>query len=174
MDSELEDIIMSEKDIDEEIKRPRNVLDSGFDDLSDDESVYNVYWEEYEKRALKRRERELEMLNDPMNLLAKLETYSKNLYRNLSTDDKQELIRQIETFLDEGVTPLRKYYDELKQQFSLPSKNLLDFERKEFRKQLGVIRKAQKREVKQIKHMAIMRARNIVNNLVEVANNTVK
>ena len=66
--------------------KAKNVLESGFDDLSDDDtSVYNVYWEEFEKRALRRRERDIEMLNDPMILLDKLETYSKNLYRNLST-----------------------------------------------------------------------------------------
>lgn len=66
--------------------KPKNVLESGFDDLSDDDtSVYNVYWEEFEKRALRRRERDVEMLNDPMILLDKLEVYSKKLYRNLSS-----------------------------------------------------------------------------------------
>ena len=84
------------------------------------------------------------MLNDPMMLLEKLEVYSNNLYRNLTTNDKNQLVSQIEHFLDEGVTPLRKYYDELKQKFSVPSKSLMDFEKKEFQRQIGLIRKAQK------------------------------
>lgn len=122
-------------------KNTANVEDDNFSDV---ESVYNVYWEEFEKREIRRQEKDTDMLNDPMMLLEKLEVYSKNLYRNLSTDDKNQLVNQIERFLDEGVTPLRKYYDELKVKFSVPSKNLMDFERKEFRKQIGLIRKAQK------------------------------
>lgn len=118
---------------------------TNFDDnFSDVESVYNVYWEEFEKSELRRQEKDSDMLNDPMMMLEKLEVYSKNLYRNLSTNDKNQLVNQIEHFLDEGVTPLRKYYDELKTKFIVPSKNLMDFERKEFRKQIGLIRKAQK------------------------------
>ena len=106
--------------------------------------MYNVFWEEFEQREMRRKERDLDMLNDPMMLLEKLEVYSKNLYRNLSIDDKNELMNQIEHFLDEGVTPLRKYYDELKKQFTVPSKSLMDFEKKQFQKQIALIRKAQK------------------------------
>ena len=47
------------------------------------------------------------MLNDPMILLEKLEVYSKNMYRNLSTDDKNQLVNQIERFVDKGVTTLK-------------------------------------------------------------------
>lgn len=175
MDSDLEDIVFSEKDINKPSKKPRNILESSFEDLpSDDESVFNVYWEEFEKRELRRRERDIEMLHNPMVLLEKLEVYSKNLYRNLSTDDKNELMRQIENFLDEGVTPLQKYYDELKSQFTVPSKDLLKFEKKEFQKQLSMIRKAQKKEMDQVKYMASVKAKKIVEELVEVANVTVK
>ena len=114
------------------------------DKQSDVDSMYNVFWEEFEQREMRRKERDLDMLNDPMMLLEKLEVYSKNLYRNLSIDDKNELMNQIEHFLDEGVTPLRKYYDELKKQFTVPSKSLMDFEKKQFQKQIALIRKAQK------------------------------
>ena len=66
------------------------------------------------------------------------------MYRNLTTNDKNYLVNQIEHFLDEGVTSLRKYYDELKQKFSVPSKSLMDFEKKEILRQIGLIRKAKK------------------------------
>ena len=180
LDSELGDIMDSQKSEDlfmqetQQKPKPKNVLESGFEDLSDDESVYNVYWEEFEKRAIRRKEREVEMLNDPMLLLDKLETYSKNLYRNLSSDDKKELMRQIEYFLDEGVTPLKKYYDELKQHFSMPSQNLLEFERNQFKKQISMIRKAQGKEIEQMKHMAMIKAKGVMQNLVDNANQVVK
>ena len=177
MDSELGNIVFSDKDINKPIERPKNLLESSFDPLdSDDESVYNVYWEEFEKREIKRRERDIEMLRDPMMLLEKLQSYSKNLYRNLSTEDKNDLMRQIEKFLDEGVSPLQKYYDELKGQFNVPSRNLINFEKKEFHKQLAMIRKAQKKELDQIrdKHMAQLRTKRVAEELVETANATVK
>jgi hypothetical protein len=81
---------------------------------------------------------------------------------------------QMEKFLDEGVTPLQKYYDEMKSQFRLPSKNLMDFERKEFRKQLTVIRKAQKKELAHVKILAISKAKKLVEELIDTANITVK
>lgn len=175
MDSELGNIVFSDQDINKPIDRNKNLLESSFDPLdSDDESVYNVYWEEFEKREIKRRERDIEMLRDPMMLLEKLQLYSKNLYRNLSTEDKNDLMRQIEKFLDEGVTPLQKYYDELKSQFKVPSKNLIDFERKEFRKQISMVRKAQKKELDQVKHMAQVKAKKVAEELIETANVTVK
>ena len=42
-----------------------------------------------------------------MILLDKLEVYSNNLYRNLSLKNKNQLVCQIEYFLNEGVTPLK-------------------------------------------------------------------
>lgn len=104
-------------------KKEREVLDSSFEDLaSDDESVYNTYWEEFEEREKRKVQRSIDLLHDPMMLLEKMQGYSKNLYKNLTPDDKNQLMRQIEKFLDEGVTPLQKYYDELRSQFSVPSK----------------------------------------------------
>lgn len=153
----------------------REVLDSSFEDLpSDDESVYNTYWEEFEEREKRKVQRSIDLLHDPMILLEKLQGYSKNLYKNLTPDDKNQLLRQIEKFLDEGVTPLQKYYDELRTQFSVPSKNLINFEKKEFRKQLEMIRRAQKKELEQVKYMATVKAKNIVQELIETANITVK
>ena len=83
-------------------------------------------------------------------------------------------MNQIETFLDEGITPFKKYYDELKQHFSVPSTPLLEFERKEFRKQIGMIRKAQKKELDQVKYMAMQKAKGVMHQLVDNANKTVK
>lgn len=136
--------------------------------------MYNVFWEEFEQRENRRKEKDLQMLNDPMLLLEKLEVYSKNLYRNLSVDDKNELLSQIEHFLEEGVTPLKKYYDELKKKFTVPSKSLIDYEKKEFQRQVGLIRKAQKKEIEQIKYIAEVKAKKIATDLIAVANITVK
>jgi len=175
MDSELKDIIDSDSDIHKSPERNRNLLESDFDDLkSEDQSVYNVFWEDFEKREIRRREKDLEMLHDPMVLLDKLQGYSKNLYRNLNAEDKSELLSQIEKFLDEGVSPLQKYYDELKSQFNVPSKNLLNHEKKEFHKQVSMIRKAQKKEIDQLKFMTQIKSKEIIERLVETANQTVK
>lgn len=81
--------------------------DDDNDSKSEADSMYNVFWEEFEHRENRRKEKDLRMLNDPVMLLEKLEVYSKNLYRNLSIEDKNELLSQIEHFLDEGVTPLK-------------------------------------------------------------------
>lgn len=160
MDSQLEEALGI---IPQENAKENKLLDSSFEDLnSDDQSIYNVFWEEFEEREIKRRERDAEMLKNPMVLLEKLEVYSKNLYRNLNTEDKTELMRQIERFLDEGVTPLQKYYDELKAQFAVPSRDLLNFEKKQFQKQISMIRKAQKKEVDQVKFMAQIKAKEIM------------
>ena len=180
IDSQISNIVFSDKGEDPyQISPPkidkRNALESSFEDLdSDDESVFNVYWEEFEQREKRRTQRSLQILHDPMMLLEKLKSYSKNMYKNLSPDDKSQLLSQIERFLDEGVTPLQKYYDELKSEFNVPSTNLLNFEREQFRKQIGMIRRAQKKELEQVKYMAGIKARKIIEELVDHANATVK
>ena len=109
-----------------------------------------------------------------MTLLEKLKSYSNNMYKNLTPDDKTLLMTQIEKFLEERVTPLQKYYDELKSQFTLPSKNLLNYEKKEFMKQVQMIRKAHQKEIDQIKYMAGVKPKKIMNELVDLANQTVR
>ena len=52
--------------------------------------------------------------NDPIKLLERLEEYSNQKLINMSMSDKEALINQIEEFLRQGITPLQKYYDELK------------------------------------------------------------
>jgi len=96
------------------------------------------------------------------------------MYKNLTPEDKNQLMNQIEKFLNEGVTPLQKYYDELKSQFNVPSKNLLNFEKQQFQKQISMVRKAQKKELEQMKFMATIKAKKIIELLVDKANITVK
>ncbi|CAI2386912.1 unnamed protein product [Moneuplotes crassus] len=177
IDSEISGIVFPDKDKDEYGSRPpkKTSLDSDFQNLdSDEESVFNCYWEEFEQREIKRRERSLQVLHDPMMLLEKLKSYSKNMYKNLSPDDKTQLMNQIERFLDDGVTPLQKYYDEMKTQFNMPSKNLLGYEKKEFRKQVQMIRRAHEKEIDQVKNMAAIKAREIISVVIDTANKTVK
>ena len=51
---------------------------------------------------------------DPIRLLNRLESYSKQQLVTLPVDDKEVLLSQIESYLLEGITPLEKYYDEIK------------------------------------------------------------
>ncbi|CAI2386852.1 unnamed protein product [Moneuplotes crassus] len=174
IDSEISGIIFPGKDIDEYGAHPKEGEQGENDMESDEESVFNCYWEEFEQREAKKRERSIEMLHDPMMLIEKLKSYSKNMYKNLSPDDKTQLMNQIERFLDEGVTPLQKYYDELKGEFNMPSKNLLNYERKEFQKQVQMIRRAHEKEIDQVKNMAGIKARELIHEVIKTANSTVR
>ena len=72
------------------------------------------------------------------------------------------------------MTPLQKYYDQLKQYFSVPSKNLLKFDQNCFYKQIESVRKAQKQEIKNIKKNAEMAARNLIDKIMVAAQETLK
>lgn len=76
-----------------------------------------------------------------MILLEKLENYSNENLDKLSWDDKEKMLREIEYYLDQGITPLQRYYDKLVKYFSVPSKSLLNYDKKAFYKQLDAVRR---------------------------------
>ena len=56
------------------------------------------------------------------------------MYRNLSLKDKNQLVSQIEYFLNEWVTPLIKIILWTETKFQVPSKYLMNFKKKEFQR----------------------------------------
>jgi hypothetical protein len=84
IDSQISNILNSDNDEDPYgVSPPRKMkegaLESCFEDFqSDDESVYNVYWEEFERREQRKMKKGIDVLHDPMMLLEKLQNYSEN------------------------------------------------------------------------------------------------
>ena len=84
--------------------------------------------------------------NDPLTLLHKLEEYSAEQLSKLTSEDREGLLKEIEGFLTQGFTPLEKFYNEIKDHFSIPSAQLLEYDKKHFTKQLEKVRQAHKQE----------------------------
>lgn len=81
---------------------------------SEVDSVEQVYWEDHGQKMRELQRKMMQEKNDPIKLLERLEEYSNQKLINMSMSDKEALINQIEEFLRQGITPLQKYYDELK------------------------------------------------------------
>ena len=113
-------------------------------------------------------------LSDPLKLLEKLEGYSNDQFDKMNLEDKESLLREIELYLSQGITPLQKYYDQLKEYFSVPSKTLLKFDQNYFYKQVDKVRKAQKEEIKNVKKNAETAARNLIDKIMVAAKETMK
>ena len=103
-----------------------------------------------------------ESASDPVKLINKLENFSQEQLKNLPIENKEALLRQVESYLEQGLTPMQKYYDQLVKQFTLPAKNILKYDQKFFYQQIDVIRKAQGQEIKIVKKEAEIAARKLI------------
>ena len=99
---------------------------------------------------------------NPLKLIHKLEEYSKDQLRKLSLENKEILLKEIEVYLKKGITPLEKYYNELKAHFSLPSKNLMNFDRNHFYKQLKAVRISNQQNINNIIKISELAAKKLV------------
>ena len=124
------------------------ILTSIANSNSEDQSVYQVFWEEYGMHGTSKTSKFDSSLKDPIVLLEKLENYSNENLDKLSLDDKEKMLREIEYYLDQGITPLQRYYDKLVKYFSVPSKALLNYDKQSFYKQIDTVRRCQKQEIK--------------------------
>jgi hypothetical protein len=120
------------------------------------------------------RKREVLAKNDPLVLLSKLEDYSAQNLKEMSKVDKKDLLEEIEKFLIAGITPLEKYYEELKKYSSLPSEKLLRIDKEFFRKQVQKIRHAHKQDTANVMKKAEMAARRMLEKMMADVKITLK
>jgi len=85
---------------------------------------------------------------EPIQLLEQLQKYSEVQLKKLPWEDKEQLLWEIELYLAQGITPLQKFYDRLKEYFAVPSRDLLAYDKNYFYKQMAIVRKCQKQEIK--------------------------
>lgn len=62
-------------------------------------------------------------------LLDKLEKFSKDQINKLDPEDQEKMLRTLESTLRQGITPIERYYDDLKDHFKIPSKFLLNYDK---------------------------------------------
>ena len=146
-------------------------MEAGDDDK---DSVYNVFWDEEETRKYEVARVEKIDKKDPLKLLSKLENYSKDNLNKMFISDKEELINEIEGFLNQGLTPLERYYKDLKKHFTLPSANLIQTDKMFFFKQLDKIRGAQQQETANIMKKAEIIAKNMLGRMLTNVKTTLK
>lgn len=146
-------------------------MEAGDDDK---DSVYNVFWDEEETRKYEVARVEKIDKKDPLKLLSKLENYSKDNLNKMFISDKEELINEIEGFLNQGLTPLERYYKDLKKHFTLPSANLIQTDKMFFFKQLDKIRGAQQQETANIMKKAEIIAKNMLDRMLNNVKTTLK
>jgi len=146
-------------------------MEAGDDDK---DSVYNVFWDEEETRKYEVARVEKIDKKDPLKLLSKLENYSKDNLNKMFISDKEELINEIEGFLNQGLTPLERYYKDLKKHFTLPSANLIQTDKMFFFKQLDKIRGAQQQETANIMKKAEIIAKNMLGRMLNNVKTTLK
>jgi hypothetical protein len=133
----------------------------------DGDSVVNEYWQEYESKQMDQERRKLIDDKDPIKLLNRLEQYSKEELINMSWNDKEEMINQIEHFTKQGVTPLQKFYTELNKHSSLPSTQLIKYDKDFFMTHVQKIRLAQKQETANIMKRAEIAAKKVLEKMME-------
>ncbi|CAI2385850.1 unnamed protein product [Moneuplotes crassus] len=117
---------------------------------SEDSSLEAIDWEEFKRDSLNQAEN-IEELLEPIRLIEKLESYSRDQLSKLSYHDKHKLLQEVNFYLKNGVTPVEKYYEELKSVFKIPSKSLINYDKIHFYKQLKAVRISHSEYVKEIK-----------------------
>ena len=125
--------------------------------LSSDKSIVNEFWEDFDFQNKLRADKEKFKfidLDDPFQTNAKeLKQLEEDLYKNFNPNK----------------SPILENYQKLSKEFKMPSRMLIELEKKHYRKYMQVIKNAAKTIVKRVKAEAKIKARKIVTDQVESA-----